>query len=66
VAGIDHVGVSGDFDGGGGIDGLDSVADYPAVTARLMAAGYTKADVAKVWGGNALRVLREVEAAKGK
>ena len=66
VAGIDHVGVSGDFDGGGGIDGLDSVADYPKVTERLMAAGYSKADVAKVWGGNALRVLREVEAAKGK
>ena len=66
VAGIDHVGVSGDFDGGGGIDGLDSVADYPKVTARLMAAGYTKAGVAKVWGGNALRVLRAVEAAKGK
>ena len=66
VAGIDHVGVSGDFDGGGGIDGLDSVADYPKVTARLMAAGYSKADIAKVWGGNALRVLREVEAAKAK
>ena len=66
VAGIDHVGVSGDFDGGGGIEGLDSVADYPKVTERLMAACYSKADVAKVWGGNALRVLREVEAAKGK
>ncbi|MCI3133468.1 dipeptidase [Phenylobacterium aquaticum] len=66
VAGIDHVGVSGDFDGGGGIDGLESVADYPKITQRLMAAGYTKADVAKIWGGNALRVLAEVEAAKGK
>ncbi|HEX5378979.1 MAG TPA: dipeptidase [Phenylobacterium sp.] len=65
VAGIDHVGVSGDFDGGGGIAGLESVADYPRITRRLMAAGYSKADVAKVWGGNALRVLREVEAAKG-
>lgn len=66
VAGIDHVGVSGDFDGGGGIDGLESVADYPKISRRLMAAGYSKADIAKVWGGNALRVLREVEAAKGK
>jgi membrane dipeptidase len=66
VAGIDHVGVSGDFDGGGGIDGLESVADYPKISQRLMAAGYSKADVAKVWGGNALRVLREVEAAKAK
>lgn len=66
VAGIDHVGVSGDFDGGGGIDGLESVADYPKITQRLMAAGFTKDDVAKVWGGNALRVLAEVEAAKAK
>ncbi len=66
VAGIDHVGVSGDFDGGGGIDGLESVADYPKITQRLLAAGYSKEDVAKVWGGNALRVLKEVEAAKAK
>lgn len=66
VAGIDHVGVSGDFDGGGGIEGLESVADYPKISQRLMAAGYSKEDVAKVWGGNALRVLRAVEAAKAK
>ena len=66
VAGIDHVGVSGDFDGGGGIDGLESVADYPKISRRLMAAGYSKEDVAKIWGGNALRVLRAVEAAKAK
>jgi len=49
VAGIDHVGVSGDFDGGGGVDGMNEVTDYPAITQRLMAAGYTKADVAKIW-----------------
>lgn len=58
VAGVDHVGVSGDFDGGGGIEGLEDVTDYPAITARLMAAGYSKEDVAKIWGGNALRVLK--------
>ena len=58
VAGVDHVGVSGDFDGGGGIEGLEDVTDYPEITARLIAAGYSKADVAKVWGGNALRVLK--------
>ena len=62
VAGIDHVGVSGDFDGGGGIDGLESVADYPKISRRLMAAGYSKADVAKFWGGNVLRVMREAQA----
>ncbi|MBR7619424.1 dipeptidase [Phenylobacterium sp. 20VBR1] len=58
VAGIDHVGVSGDFDGGGGIAGLEDVTDYPRITERLMAAGYSTEDVAKVWGGNALRVLK--------
>lgn len=64
VAGIDHVGVSGDFDGGGGIAGLEDVTDYPRITERLMAAGYSRDDVAKVWGGNALRVL--IAAADGR
>ena len=63
VAGIDHVGVSGDFDGGGGIAGLEDVSDFPKITERLMAAGYSPADVAKVWGGNALRVLKAAQAA---
>jgi membrane dipeptidase len=63
VVGIDHVGVCGDFDGGGGLDGLDSVADYPKITAALLKAGYSRDDIAKVWGGNALRVVREVQAA---
>jgi len=66
VAGVDHVGISGDFDGGGGIDGLNEVSDYPKVTARLLAAGYRRDDIAKIWGGNALRVLGEAEAAAGK
>ena len=62
VAGIDHVGVSGDFDGGGGLEGLDDVTDYPKITAALLKAGYTRDDIAKVWGGNALRVMRQVQA----
>jgi membrane dipeptidase len=62
VAGIDHVGVSGDFDGGGGLEGLDDVAAYPKITAALLKAGYSKDDIAKVWGGNALRVVREAQA----
>lgn len=66
VAGVDHVGISGDFDGGGGIDGLNEVSDYPKVTARLVALGYSREDIAKIWGGNALRVLSEVEAARAK
>lgn len=64
VAGIDHVGVSGDFDGGGGIAGLEDVTDYPKITERLIAAGYSKEDVAKVWGGNALRVLKAAADAR--
>jgi membrane dipeptidase len=62
VAGVDHVGVSGDFDGGGGLDGLDDVTAYPKITAALLKAGYSKDDVAKIWGGNALRVMREAQA----
>ncbi|AOH85265.1 peptidase M19 [Sphingomonas panacis] len=62
LVGIDHVGISGDFDGGGGIDGLNDITDYPKVTAALLKAGYTPADIGKVWGGNALRVLREAQA----
>ena len=62
LVGIDHVGLCGDFDGGGGIDGFDSVADFPAVTERLLKAGYTREEVAKIWGGNVLRVLRETQA----
>jgi membrane dipeptidase len=62
VAGVDHVGVSGDFDGGGGLEGLDDVTAYPKITAALLKAGYSKADIAKVWSGNALRVMREAQA----
>jgi membrane dipeptidase len=62
VAGVDHVGVSGDFDGGGGLDGLDDVTAYPKITAALLKAGYSKEDAAKIWGGNALRVMREAQA----
>ena len=62
VAGIDHVGMSGDFDGGGGLDGLEDVTDYPKITAALLKASYSKDDIAKFWGGNVLRVMREAQA----
>lgn len=62
VAGIDHVGMSGDFDGGGGLAGLEDITAYPKITAALLKAGYSKDDVAKFWGGNALRVMREAQA----
>ncbi|GGA59539.1 membrane dipeptidase [Edaphobacter acidisoli] len=63
VAGIDHVGIGTDFDG---IPvppaGIDSAADFPKITAALMARGYSAEDVRKVLGGNILRVFREVQA----
>lgn len=62
VAGVDHVGLSGDFDGGGGVDGWDSAADSPNVTAAMLQRGYSEADLAKIWGGNLLRVMRDVQA----
>ena len=63
VAGIDHVGLSGDFDGGGGVEGWDNAASSPAVTAALLERGYSEEDLAKIWGGNLLRVMREAQAA---
>jgi membrane dipeptidase len=66
VAGKDHIGVSGDFDGGGGIEGFDDITYFPALTERLVAAGFTKEDLAKFWGGNALRVLKQADELKAK
>lgn len=66
VAGKDHIGISGDFDGGGGIAGFEDVTDFPALTERLIAAGFTKEDLAGFWGGNALRVLKAADAAKAQ
>ena len=59
---IDHVGIGLDWDGGGGVTGLEDIADLPKITKALLAAGYTEADVAKVWSGNVLRVLAAAEA----
>ncbi len=63
VAGIDHVGIGCDFDGGGGLEGLDEVSDYPNITAALRARGWTDDALAKLWGQNTLRVLRACETA---
>ncbi|MGD2133870.1 MAG: dipeptidase, partial [Maricaulaceae bacterium] len=62
VAGIDHVGIASDFDGGGGIGGWRDASQTQAVTEELLARGYSAQDIAKIWGGNLLRVLDEVEA----
>jgi membrane dipeptidase len=62
LVGPDHVGIGLDWDGGGGVTGMEDVAGIPQISTRLLAAGYTQADLAKIWGGNALRVMRAVEA----
>ncbi len=63
VAGVDHVGVGIDFDGGGGVTGLDDATDYPKITERLLKEGYSPDDLQKIWSGNVLRLLRAAEAA---
>jgi membrane dipeptidase len=64
VAGVDHVGISGDFDGGGGVTGFDDATDYPKITAHLLAKGYSAADIAKIWSGNVLRILARAQAGR--
>lgn len=64
VAGVDHVGVGLDMDGGGGVAGLEDVSMNWKITERLLKDGYSAADCAKIWSGNILRVMRAVEAAK--
>ncbi|WBL24101.1 dipeptidase [Zunongwangia sp. HGR-M22] len=59
--GIDQVGISSDFDGGGGIDGWDDASETFNVTLELVKRGYSKKEIAKLWGENLLRVLDEVE-----
>ncbi|MBU6367718.1 MAG: dipeptidase [Gemmatimonadetes bacterium] len=59
--GIDHVGISSDFDGGGGVEGWRSAEESLNVTTELVRRGYTADQIAKIWGGNLLRVLEAVE-----
>jgi membrane dipeptidase len=59
--GIDHVGIATDFEHAGGVDGYRNESEAPNVTRELLRRGYAEADIAKVWGGNWLRVFREVE-----
>ena len=62
VAGIDHVGIASDFDGGGGILGWKDASETENVTAELLRRGYSTEEIGKIWGGNLLRVLEAVEA----
>ena len=62
LVGPDHVGIGLDWDGGGGVIGMEDVAGIPEISKRLLSAGYTEQDLQKIWSGNILRVMRVVEA----
>ena len=59
--GVNHVGISSDFDGGGGVDGWQDASETHNVTSELRNRGYSEAEIAKLWGGNLMRVLDEVQ-----
>lgn len=62
IAGIDHVGIGCDFDGGGGIEGVFDASEVMNITIGLVERGYTEAQIQKIWGGNLIRVFKEVQA----
>ena len=62
IAGIDHVGIGCDFDGGGGIDGVFDASEVMNITVELVRRGYSEQDIEKIWSGNLLRVFAEVQA----
>lgn len=64
--GIDHVGISSDFDGGGGIEGWSDASETFNVTLELVKRGYSQEEIAKLWGDNLLRVLDKVQELAGK
>ena len=61
LIGIDHVGISSDFDGGGGVTGWNDASETFNVTLELVRRGYTEAQIEKLWSGNLLRVMDEVQ-----
>ncbi|MEM1119651.1 MAG: dipeptidase [Bacteroidota bacterium] len=62
IAGIDHVGIGCDFDGGGGIEGVFDASEVMNITIGLVKRGYTEEQIEKIWGGNLIRVFKEVQA----
>ncbi len=61
LIGIEHAGISSDFDGGGGVDGWRNATETFNVTLELVRRGYSEADIARIWSGNLLRVLTDVQ-----
>ena len=66
LAGINHVGIGCDFDGGGGIEGVFDASEVMNITIELVKRGYTEEQIAKIWGGNLIRVFKEVQAISKK
>lgn len=62
LIGVDHVGISSDFDGGGGVVGWSDASETLNVTVELVRRGYGEEEIARLWGGNLLRVWGEAEA----
>ncbi len=61
VMGVDYVGIGTDFDGGGGVEGCRTVAEMKNITIEMLRRGYTRAEIAKIWGGNIMRVMSKVQ-----
>src|SRR5690606_11806248 len=61
LIGVDHVGISSDFGGGGGVSGWNGADETFNVTLELVRRGYSEDDIAKLWGGNVLRILEAAE-----
>lgn len=62
IMGIDHVGLGTDFDGDGGIRGLADSSELINFTRQLLVRRYSEEDIQKIWGGNFLRVMRQVQS----
>ena len=66
IAGIDHVGIGCDFDGGGGIEGVFDASEVMNITIELVRRGYNENQIEKIWGGNLIRVFKEVQSVAEK
>jgi len=62
LVGIDYVGIGSDFDGGGALTDCQNVSQFPNITQELINRGYSNEEIEKIWGGNFLRVFKQVEA----
>jgi microsomal dipeptidase-like Zn-dependent dipeptidase len=61
LIGLEHVGISSDFDGGGGVHGWNSAAETFNITLELVRRGYSEEEIGRLWSGNLLRVLDDVQ-----